>query len=292
MLTCFEDYMTFEELGEYLNYRQFGKGDLSNQEDYYELRNMVIDLCRKHLLRAVFYYEGKITVETYTYINKDEVRCVNNKKHRVKGYFLFTYKQLLQLVTLNEPIFEIESPDYYDGFAIPDIPVIKLYEGSDFISITLKDNLNIPVAKFSNIKFLKSDIDYVIEEVRSNSHIGKPIDSTHAEIEELVNDDNEVQARILELTIQLEEAKTEIASLKKDTLNIDKDSYTTPAINIMNEVITQFWSKYDPTQPAPKQSTITKWITDNFDGISDALALNIDKVCRHSSARSGGKYKR
>jgi hypothetical protein len=63
-------------------------------------------------------------------------------------------------------------------------------------------------------------------------------------------------------------------------------------MNIMNEVITRFWSKYDPNQPAPKQSTITKWITDNFDGISDALALNIDKVCRHSSARSGGKYKR
>ena len=63
-------------------------------------------------------------------------------------------------------------------------------------------------------------------------------------------------------------------------------------MQIMNKVITQFWINYDPSQPAPKQSTITKWITDNFDNISPALALNIDKVCRHSDARSGGKYKR
>ena len=88
------------------------------------------------------------------------------------------------------------------------------------------------------------------------------------------------QKRISELEKQLAQAKT------------DKRSYTTPAINVMDKVIAEFWLSYNPNQPAPKQSTITKWITDNFDDISDALALNIDKVCRHSEARSGGKYKR
>lgn len=79
---------------------------------------------------------------------------------------------------------------------------------------------------------------------------------------------------------------------KPAIIDNDKLLYVTPAISIMNKVITEFWIDYDPNDPAPKQSTITDWITDKFDGVSDALALNIDKVCRHTSARSGGKYKR
>ena len=95
-------------------------------------------------------------------------------------------------------------------------------------------------------------------------------------------------AKIVDLDSQLTQARVDF----EQAIINNKALYTTPAINIMNAVITEFWINYHPDQPAPKQSTITKWIIDNFDGISDALALNIDKVCRHSDARSGGKYKR
>ena len=95
-------------------------------------------------------------------------------------------------------------------------------------------------------------------------------------------------AKVGELESQLTQARVDF----EQAIINNKALYTTPAINIMNAVITEFWINYHPDQPAPKQSTITKWIIDNFDGISDALALNIDKVCRHSDARSGGKYKR
>ena len=95
-------------------------------------------------------------------------------------------------------------------------------------------------------------------------------------------------AKIVDLHSQLPQARVDF----EQAIINNKALYTTPAINIMNAVITEFWINYHPDQPAPKQSTITKWIIDNFDGISDALALNIDKVCRHSDARSGGKYKR
>ncbi len=82
-----------------------------------------------------------------------------------------------------------------------------------------------------------------------------------------------------------------ISDLKKVIPDSDKTSYTTLAIDIMNAVIREFWIDYDSDQPAPKQSTITSWMVSNFD-ITRALALNIDKVCRHDSAKSGGKYKR
>lgn len=99
------------------------------------------------------------------------------------------------------------------------------------------------------------------------------------------------QKKIADLEQQLSQAKAELAD-KPAIINNDKNSYTTPAIDVMNAVIAEFWINYDTHDPAPKQNTITDWITNNFKGISNALALNIDKVCRHTSARSGGKYKR
>ena len=106
--------------------------------------------------------------------------------------------------------------------------------------------------------------------------VGHVIKTYDQLVEELATANNKVE----DLKNKLEQAKT------------NKRLYTTPGIEVMDAVIKEFWINYDSDQPAPKQRTITEWITDNFDGISDALALNIDKVCRHSDARSGGKYKR
>ncbi|WP_372886091.1 hypothetical protein [Psychrobacter sp.] len=96
-----------------------------------------------------------------------------------------------------------------------------------------------------------------------------------------------------QLVEELEAANNIIEDFKNKPAQVEavKYSYTTPAMEIMDAVINEFWINYSPEQPAPKQSIITNWITQNFD-ISPALALNIDKVCRHSDARSGGQYKR
>lgn len=89
-------------------------------------------------------------------------------------------------------------------------------------------------------------------------------------------------------------ANDQIAKLKSqlEQSTTDKRSYTTPAMNVMDKVITKFWLDYNPNQSAPKQEIIVRWITGNFDGVSKALALNIDKVCRHSDAKKGGQYKK
>lgn len=123
------------------------------------------------------------------------------------------------------------------------------------------------------------------------SKIGYSLDDLIAKQERLyyISEDYEVDEQVIDYKKRIEELEQQLENEKPE---ISKRLYTTPAMQIMNKVITQFWINYDPSQPAPKQSTITKWITDNFDNISPALALNIDKVCRHSDARSGGKYKR
>ncbi|PYE38104.1 hypothetical protein DFP82_10951 [Psychrobacter fozii] len=96
-----------------------------------------------------------------------------------------------------------------------------------------------------------------------------------------------------QLVEELVTANNTIKDLKNKLAQVDatKYSYITPAMEIMDAVINEFWVNYDPEQQAPKQLIITDWITQNFD-ISPALALNIDKVCRHSDARRGGQYKR
>lgn len=121
----------------------------------------------------------------------------------------------------------------------------------------------------------------------------KPLidDNSSVQLEASNNKLKEAQEKIADLENQLEQAKAELED-KLAIIDNNKSVYRTPAINIMNEVISEFWIDYDPNYPAPKQSTIVTWITDNFNDISPALALNIDKVCRHSSAKNGGKYKR
>ena len=113
-----------------------------------------------------------------------------------------------------------------------------------------------------------------------------------AQVAQLTIDNANAQNELADLKEQLRKVNVALENLKKSNPNNDKYFYTTPAIDIMNAVIKEFWINYDPDQPAPKQLTITTWITDNFKGISPALALNIDKVCRHSDARGGGRYKR
>lgn len=133
--------------------------------------------------------------------------------------------------------------------------------------------------------------DEMIKRIQGLLKVVRGKDNKIRELEKQTNTRNNVQDKIDELENQLAQAKAKLAD-KPAVVDNDKNPYVTPAINIMNAVIAEFWINYDPSNPAPKQSTITDWITNNFEDISDALALNIDKVCRHTSARSGGKYKR
>lgn len=122
-------------------------------------------------------------------------------------------------------------------------------------------------------------------------HLLFPSEQVQAYIASQCTHNLKKQPKMTDTTQKLADAQAK-ADFKQASPDSDKSLYTTPAINVMNEVITEFWINYSPDQPAPKQSTIIAWITGNFDDISTALALNIDKVCRHPDAKSGGKYKR
>ncbi|KAB1851984.1 hypothetical protein F4W09_15455 [Acinetobacter tandoii] len=80
----------------------------------------------------------------------------------------------------------------------------------------------------------------------------------------------------------------------KEVLLLPEPTYTTPALEVVQLVIREFWEEYDPDagSPPPKQEFVKQWIADNHPQIeSDALRKAIDQICRHPIAKSGGNKK-
>lgn len=242
-------------------------------------------------------------------------------------YALFTHDQLVCLIINENPEFIKQDEEYLTHWRMVDIALeskeLVPLEGTQNIpaqqvkvwlarnNYIYKDfNDNIPTDPVmqvrelteqltdaqATIKQITNDYQKALEKIEAKDQsadsfkMGNPTvayDEPET-IEQFRESLAAANAKIVDLDSQLTQARVDF----EQAIINNKALYTTPAINIMNAVITEFWINYHPDQPAPKQSTITKWIIDNFDGISDALALNIDKVCRHSDARSGGKYKR
>lgn len=68
--------------------------------------------------------------------------------------------------------------------------------------------------------------------------------------------------------------------------------YSTPQMEALFAVVEQFWSTYDPDNPAtaPKQADIVDWLLNNFD-LSRTQARAIDQIARAPERRKGGQTK-
>ena len=286
------DVLSFLDLEKYL--AQYGyEYNVYNNDNRNNLRTVILNLCSDYMLRTTFYYSGAATISKYRYKNGDDFKITSTVKKNITGDFILDIDSLLKLLQNNEPIYlNGQSFDIFTAIGLDDEPIFHNHReqarkaNSHFFSVRIGGEIDSPVIKMGDLHYVRADIDKAIK-IGFFDHItGK--EQAHAKTQQSII---EAQAKIIDLENQLKQVKAELAN-KPNIITNSKPLYITPAINIMNEVITEFWVNYDPNQPAPKQSTITKWITDNFDGVSDALALNIDKVCRHSDAKSGGQYKR
>ena len=286
------DVLSFVDLAKYL--AQYGyEYNVHNNDDSNNLKEIILNLCLDYMLRTTFYYSGAATISKFRYKSEDDFKIISTVKKNITGDFILDKDSLLKLLQNNEPIYlDGQSFDIFTAIGLDDEPIFPNHneqarkEKGYYFSVKIGGEIDSPVIKMGNLHYVKADIDKAIE-IGFLDHIT----GREREQEKTQQIIIEAQAKIAELENQLKQVKAELAD-KPAIIDNKKSLYVTPAINIMNKVIAEFWIDYDPSQPAPKQSTITKWITDNFDGISDALALNIDKVCRHSDAKSGGQYKR
>lgn len=318
MSYLFKDFLSLEDVGEYLN--QYGYSyDPEMQADYYKLKDTILDLYNEKKLNIVFHYNDFAVMKTLRVAENLGIEEVEDEAFEfyISGYFH---------VENPTPIFKNESKlvirdGVYFYYFLYDKDTLPIYDdaneykheaGRKFTSIEFGDNIEPTVIDFCDLRYPKADLDKLF------STKNDELNSVKDELAEVKAKNAKLVADIKEskttgnfsmgtptvaysesetneqLINKLEAANDQIARLKSqlEQSTTDRRYYKTPAMNIMDKVITEFWIDYNPNQSAPKQEVIVRWITGNFDGVSKALALNIDKVCRHSEARSGGKYKR
>lgn len=248
----------------------------SSNNKYTYTATDIATLCKQGVLTPVFGYAG------YAIEVIEDKNTGRNPEWRTTSFYdgHLTNKRLLSLLDKSKNKLELSNAVTYKR------------DGKSYEVVLVANPLNIhKYLSDDNYSLYSDDDDYTVTReslLFPSKQVKSYIASKQTAEQDTTEQNTPEQQRIAELV----EAKTELEVIKQNNPDTSKNLYTTPAINIMNEVITEFWIDYDPDQPAPKQSTITSWITNNFEGTSSALALNIDKVCRHSSAKSGGKYKR
>lgn len=282
-------------------------------------KKRVLTLIENKIIPMVFKFEGFVT---WGCVSKGKYQYYSIK---MNGYFNFienNNKQAMEIfegsldeILLSKAIiYHLDSPDIRGGAPEGIKPekgeIVSFKTGGRSPALTpdltpyLTTEPSYPSIENSikiynnKVGVLKVDLENFINKIRNKAMDNKTqIEALESKIEKLESKSKEIKSENTNLRQQLEKLAADniqIANLKNEPAQSksDKRSYTTPAISIMDKVIDKFWVNYDPDQPAPKQSTITAWIIDNFNDISSALALNIDKVCRPDSAKSGGKYKR
>lgn len=248
----------------------------SSNNKYTYTATDIATLCKQGVLTPVFGYAG------YAIEVIEDKNTGRNPEWRTTSFYdgHLTNKRLLSLLDKSKNKLELSNAVTYKR------------DGKSYEVVLVANPLNIHKYLSDDNYSIYSDDDPFPVTRESLLFPSKQVKSYIASKQTAEQDTTEQNTPEQQRIAKLVEAKTELEVIKQNNPDTSKNLYTTPAINIMNEVITEFWIDYDPDQPAPKQSTITSWITNNFEGTSSALALNIDKVCRHSSAKSGGKYKR
>ncbi|SUD92071.1 hypothetical protein [Psychrobacter phenylpyruvicus] len=265
------NYFTIEQAIKYVN----------NKVDYdFSFENLK-DLETFQVIQPVFLFQG------YAKFHYDETEAVTE----IGGYFTLTETE--SLISKEDVRFEkcfLDQPalDNYDGYDGELDVCLNLEEkgedNSDVISLYrwIRDShVEINPYHYSFYLFhLDDDKSEVIKHKIKPHEVRIKKDELDDWLSSSSTDDNvqKLQARILELEQQLSQSSQQS--------DISTTEYTTPAIDALNAVVKKFWLDYDPKQKnATKQHTIKEWVKENYPIITDSMALWIDRIARHPSAK-------
>lgn len=265
MIMTFKRYLSIDQAIAYLS---------ENQPFNSELKDLQ-ELERFGQIKPLIYLTDVFFSKDITIGDTEEPQAIRSDVSVISGYFKPSSFIFLDRYTLN-PYREFQD-EYFELKIFDSLEIEHLTSSSDKLSQGDKGNIT------GNNDFS----DQLVTEVPcelvfiSKAELDALLSSETKEDDKTIN---ELNQRIKQLEQQLEQQQ-----LAQPDIGL---TYTTPAIEVMNAVINEHWLNYNPNKPAPKQSSVTKWITDNYKDISKALALNIDKVCRHPDAKAGGQFKK
>lgn len=164
MSYLFKDFLNLEDVGEYLN--QYGYSyDPEIEEDYYRLKDTILDLHNEQKLSIVFYYDDFAAIKTLRFCENLGVEEIKDEEFEtyISGYFHVPEVSSILRNGANIAIIE-SSYRYYllhdkDNLPIHDREEYRVEAGHKFTSIEF-GNSSIPsVVELSDLRFPKADLD-------------------------------------------------------------------------------------------------------------------------------------
>lgn len=121
----------------------------------------------------------------------------------------------------------------------------------------------------------------------------------HATITQTTPTDSQLSQQLADQQATIDRQAQQIAALEAQIIEQQKTieqlteqaaaptNYTTPALEALAAVIDEFWVSYDPSKPktAQKQVYIKAWILENHPDLNPSIALWLDKIARHPTAK-------
>lgn len=241
---------------------KYGNG--TNEQAYKLLKTKLLDKQIYLLLIDEFSLEEvKVYLDDYAYDGKDG------------KYITITFicQQLEKSIKLNKATEDIKNY----GFGAKKF----YYSVQDYLNILVPDILIASAQSPDCYHDLDNPLTQVVQElIKENRSLKKNVVDFDliATNEQLQTENIKLKERITELEQQLKQS-----SQQSKTPNA---KYTTDAMEALNAVVDKYWLDYDPEQKnATKQHTIKEFVKEKYPMITDSMALWIDKIARHPSAK-------
>lgn len=172
MSFLFKDFLSLEDVGEYLNQHGYSY-DPEIEEDYYRLKDTVIDLYHEKKINIVFYYDDFASIKTLRFCENLGVEEVKDEEFElyISGYFHVPEAPSILKTEGNLAILE-SSYRYYLLHDIGQLPIYdreeyKVEVGHKFTSIEFGDSLAPSVIDFYDLRFPKADLDKLFNDKNS-----------------------------------------------------------------------------------------------------------------------------
>lgn len=195
----FKDFLSLEDVGEYIN--QYGYSyDLEIEEDYFRLKDTILDLHNEQKLSIVFYYDDFATIKTLKIAENGSTEQIEEFEFYISGYFHAPETPSVLKDGANLRIIQ----SYYSYYLLHDKDELPIYDddnkyknivGSKFTSIEFGDDIAPSIVELSDLKFPKADLDKLFNEKSS-------------ELKSVKDELADVKAQNAKLVADIEENKT------------------------------------------------------------------------------------
>lgn len=279
-----KDFLTFDDVADYLRDKGVYDFDLSSSYDQNRLKDWLVNMARDEKITPVFYSSSCTDVISYVYENNEPIiKCVDGGEI-FAGYYSIKC-DCFEFINRHGKLqadYQHNTDDDYDH-----ILTYKYYTETTNLGVGLEFKLLIctPYKIIGKYKPKTLQDCYIHYEpfaddatVIAFNDLLYPIAQLNA-----IFDKSNNQPYIVELQARIAELEQQLAQQSENaTPAIVELPHTNTALTALFDVINTHWQ--NPNQP-PKQAFIQKWIVEKYPSIDPSKALWIDKIIRHQDQK-------